>query len=180
MIKPVFKVGIVLVWLLLVGSSCAKATDSPQSPLTSPDTLIISDGVQKALEAPEKLVIGGNELDLLITYVQEDDWEHQADQTAAAKWLYGTTINYVLGLEHTEDNQVLLEGLNIDAEVQLHLPNKRTLDFRVVSNQREPQETAADLFKQDRPRLTLVLFGGNEPQRLVVVADYISQKSEAD
>jgi len=98
-----------------------------------------------------------------------------AQQTTAV-WIYGTVINYVVGVPYTTTNESLLAGIGSDARLTLTLDNGTALAFGAPQAQRI---AATDLspMAQDKPGLTVVVLGSDQASRLTVQARYLPEES---
>ena len=88
-----------------------------------------------------------------------------------ASWVYGTVVNYVLGLQDTGENRDMLSQLEEGDSLMLRLANGTQLMF-VFSRLEEVAADDADIMSQYRPGLTLVLVSDEEGNRLVAFADF--------
>ena len=99
------------------------------------------------------------------------DWKPTAD-IEKAEWVYGTLINYVIGLPASQENSDMLQAMSEADEIVLDLSNGQSLTFQYTGRQ-FVSAGSIDIFAQSRPGLTLVLLGDNTDQRVVVTANYV-------
>jgi hypothetical protein len=85
-----------------------------------------------------------------------DPWAVGADRPDTAVWLYGTVVNYVLGLQPTDENREMMDSIQKGDLITLRLSGGTTLTFLSMLP-REVPAGSEDLFDQTQPRLTLVL-----------------------
>jgi len=128
------------------------------SPVSAPScqTIVGSDDVQVAVPLPTSLTVSGEPFPVAPILPDQTGWTYPADSSGSATWICGTVVNYVLGLESTEENGTLLADLRPGNEIKLHLSNGTVLFFRFVER-RETAANDASVFEQSRPRLTLIL-----------------------
>ena len=101
---------------------------------------------------------------------KEGRWNYNAD-SGKAEWVFGTLVNYLVGLPASQENTDMLQALSNADEITLDLSNGQTLHFK-YSGRQFVSPSSADIFSQSRPGLTLVLLGATTEQRLVVTANY--------
>jgi hypothetical protein len=106
--------------------------------------------------------------------ITKNEWRYQPGQPDSAQWVYGTLINYVVGLESTPENADLLQALSEADTIQLTISSGKMLAFKFSGRQWVARKSAPDVFQQLRPGLTLVLLGDKGDQRLVVTAGYLA------
>lgn len=149
-------------------------TPTPTSGSEPTESIVASGNVRLPLTAPVQLQIGDTAFAVRPVEVQKNQWRYQRGQPDSAQWVYGTLVNYVIGLEATPQNAELFEALTEADIVQLALANGRVLQFQFSGRQWVEQEAAPDVFQQLRPGLTLALLGDKGTQRLVVTASYVA------
>ncbi len=133
--------------------------------------------ISLSLNAPTTLEIGSQSFAVRPEVISADGvWEPELGQDQSAAWIYGTLINYVLGLPDSDNNRALLEGLAPGANIYLVLRDGTRHAFALTS--REPVATnRVDLFAQNLPGITLVLLQARGDERLVVRGDYVVNTS---
>jgi hypothetical protein len=100
-------------------------------------------------------------------------WDPDVGEGNTAVWVYGTVINYILGLPDTRQNQDLLENLAPGNEIVLALRDGFELRF-AVTNRELIAANRSDVFAQNTPGLTLVMLHARGDERLVVQAAYVA------
>ncbi len=144
-------------------------------PATGP--ILVDGGTPQAqTSTPISVTVKGLNFSILPYQVKSDgQWHYPAGQSGTAVWVYGTIINYVIGIEQTRANTAALESLAPGDEITMATSNGLVYHFdfsdRTVLDQRTGSHLS-DLFTQTRPGLTLVSLGGEEETRLVVYAEY--------
>lgn len=94
------------------------------------------------------------------------------NETTAA-WVYGTVINYVFGLDDTNQNRELLQGLEVGEEIVLTTRSSSSAKF-LVSSRNEVESSNLEIFAQRAPGISLVLIEGDpNDTRLVVQGRYV-------
>jgi hypothetical protein len=130
-------------------------------------------GVKTDLVVPRTLEINGVSFVVQPVKVTVGNWP-LPEAERAVSWVYGTVVNYVMGLEATPANRELVLSLGAGDELLLRLSTGATYRFAFVEAiQVAPQ--ASEIFRQTRPGLTLVLLAGDEaqPSRVIVRAAYL-------
>lgn len=172
---------IFLIVLVLVGmSGCGRRPISsfPTSTSTPNSDVVVTGGfgtpVPLPPAAPVKLQIQDTSFEVKPVEIQKGLWRYQKGHPDSAQWIYGTLINYVIGLEATPQNTDLLQSLTEADVIEMVITSGKTLQFQVTGRQWVEQDTAPDVFGQTRPGLTLALLGDKGTQRLVVTASYVA------
>jgi len=147
-----------------------RVVSSPLSPTPFSPPIVEVGESRMPLAVPVLLEAGGRSIQVQPSNPQgQDPWTAPAGQPGAATWIYGTVVNYVLGLEPTADNREMMDGLRKGDPILLRLSSGTRLTFRVQERQTVTAGTEA-LFAQTRPGLTLVL---RDPDTWsVVTADF--------
>jgi hypothetical protein len=138
------------------------------------DGIITTGNTKVPLNTPTKLQIQDSTFEIKAVEIQKGVWRYQRGSPDSAQWVYGTLVNYVIGLEATTANTELVQALTEADIIQLTLANGRVLKFQFSGRQWIEQDAAADVFQQLRPGLTLALLGEKGTKRLVVTASYTS------
>ncbi|MBN1890465.1 MAG: hypothetical protein JW850_20900 [Thermoflexales bacterium] len=172
-------VTLVAVGLVLAGCIQRPVSTLTPAPLTTPGATIeppvITGGdTQLPLAAPTSLIIQQRTFAVTAVEIQQGQWKHRSGQPDSAQWVYGTLINYVLGLEASPENTALFQTLSEADTLQLVLANQRILTFQFSGRLWVEQNAASELFQQFRPGLTLALLGDEGAKRLVITASYVS------
>ncbi len=136
-----------------------------------------SDTISVTLDTPAALQMGGRSFAVQSQVVKEDRvWSPTFEEPDTAVWIYGTIINYVIGLPDTEENRAMLEQLTPSDQMMLTTRNGAALTF--AFNSREQILVGnPDVYAQHTPGLTLILVGSEGEERLVVNGRYIVDES---
>ena len=159
-----------------------QATETP-TPLPTLESELLADiigaGVKtKELVLPRTLEIKGVSFVVQPVKTKQGEWRLPAEPRAVS-WIYGTVINYVLGLEATAENKALLAGLAFGDVFLLRTSTGLTTRFAYVDTVRvAPQVT--ELFGQRRPGLTLVLLNDGTADSRIVIRGLYVPGSEVD
>jgi hypothetical protein len=121
---------------------------------------------------PVTISVSGREYQIVPVQVSDSRWRPASADADSAEWVYGTVVNYVIGLYPTEETVELVEGLEDNAPITLAMSNGSNLHFRMSGRQRVPTEAVAELFRQLRPGITLVVLGEGGDERLVIIGQY--------
>jgi hypothetical protein len=134
--------------------------------------------LEEGAVVPVSLEIAGRYFPVVPTGLRDGNWAYmtEADQVS---WLAGSYVNIILGLPYTEENLDLLASTltlsdTLTANPGLALRNNVAgVNHYLVTERRQVDVFANEVFRQRRAGLTLVLLGGNEEdsdRRLVIWA----------
>ena len=98
------------------------------------------------------------------------------EQRSIAVWLYGTVINYVVGLPYSPANESVLAGLTSESRLMLTLDNGSILAFGTPQVQRIDSMDLSPM-AQNRPGLTVMMLDSEQATRLIVQARYLPEES---
>ncbi len=149
--------------------------DSP--PTLPPDITVVEENNTPVITVqPERINITGFTLDLVPVTEEQGRWPIPAQADNTAVWLYGTVVNYVIGVPYSETTSSLLAGLTGSDRITLTLDNGAALIFGSPQAQRiAPDDTGP--MAQRQPGLTIVVLGGDQATRLTVKARYLPEES---
>lgn len=135
--------------------------------------IVDSSGVKTGIVAPRTLDIVGVSFVVQPVQITTGDWPLPLEERAVS-WVYGTVVNYVMGLQATPANKDLLKGLKPGDELLLRMSTGATYRFAFADSVRVSPQTT-EVFRQSRPALTLVLLeDSGEETRVVLRANYIA------
>ncbi|MEJ2746778.1 MAG: DUF4352 domain-containing protein [Anaerolineae bacterium] len=103
-------------------------------------------------------------------------WSPTFENMETAVWVYGTIINYVVGVPESEGNRALLEQLAPGDLMTLTTRNGITHNFAFNSRE-EILVGNPDVYAQRTPGLTLILVGTEGEERLVVNGRYLAEEA---
>ena len=152
--------------------------DSPPDIPANSDVLQ-ENGVPVAVVFPQSLQLPGANYAIVATPLEGTRWPVPAAQQNVAVWIYGTVVNYVVGVPYTTTITSLLAGLESTDHITLTLSDGGVLVFGSPQARRYPLEDTTPL-SQRRPGLTLVVLGGEETDRLVVQARYLPEAATGE
>lgn len=144
--------------------STAALTDSP---LRVP--LVSSNDVRVPIALPERLTVGEATFTVQAVEAALDAWPGAPAAGDTAVWIYGTVVNYIIGLAPTSGNPDLISALQVDDVLSLHMSTGLVLNFSVTGKAIAATDEAV-FFDQVSPRLTLALLTDDPEQRTVVTA----------
>ena len=170
-------------YLLLTGNGDETDTEiDTQDTLFNPpigdESLVvgISDNtvISVTLDAPILLDVAGRPFNLERQALPPGgNWQPLEVAQGAGIWVYGTVVNYVIGLPDTEANRFLLDSLTTEDELVLTTQNGA--DYRFVFNSREDISPAlSSIYGQNMPGITVILVGSEDDEtRTVVRGQYV-------
>lgn len=167
-------VGLAVV-LVVVAIGQLSGTSSSVTP-TPTETCQISGGpgCPSPQTLPKILHIRGRSILIAPISVSNGQWQSSAE-AGKADWVYGTFINYLIGLPASQENSDMLKALQESDEISLDLANGQSLQFK-FSGRQLVTSNDADIFSQSKPGLTIVLLGENSDQRIVITASYVADQ----
>ncbi len=164
-------VGLALILLVIAVAQINPPAPPPTPTATSACRINCGPGQQTEPVTPKILNLRGRSIFIEpVSVARGGSWVPAADPDKA-QWVFGTLVNYVIGLSATQANNDMLQALSPADEMTIDLSNGQTLKFNYAGRQ-FVSPGSVDIFSQQRPGLTLVLLGDNDNQRLVVTADY--------
>ena len=174
---------IVLGILLWRNAQDDDATPVPQStPLVASvptgvpiEVIDSSKTVSFTLETPTSLRIKAQDFTVRAQAIPADGaWVPLVQGEGTAIWVYGSVVNYVIGIPYSRANQNLLEQLTLGEDIVLMTRGEREFVFS-FNNRRQVPATNRDIFAQSVPGITLVLLGDTNlgEERLVVQGTYV-------
>ena len=181
--------GLIFLALVCAALGIVMATRAPSTPAAGratpalppassvPPPIISGAGasVPLTLTAPSLLEIRDRKFEVMPVEVVKGTWPYQRDtlRTNKAVWVYGTLINYVIGLEANSDNTTLLQSLTETDPIKMTSFGGKASSFRYSGRQWVTVDKT-DVFRQIRPGMTLVLLGEKGDSRLLVSATYVA------
>jgi hypothetical protein len=166
--------------LLLRGGGATDVTPTPFADTTEtavdmPLVVGISDTdrISVTLDLPVSLGVAGSSFAVQPQAVAADRiWSPTFENTETAVWVYGTIINYVIGVPESDSNRAALEQLAPGDLMQL--TTKSGIVHRFTFSSREQILVGnPDVYAQHAPGLTLILVGTAGEERLVVNGRYL-------
>ncbi len=156
-------------------SVAGPATPAPTQGPSAPVLVGGSAGsIPLTLTAPSGIEIKSRKFQVIPVEVAKGAWPYQRGTLGDDKavWVFGTLINYVIGLEASPGTTTLLQDLTEVDVIKLTTYSGRAVSFRYSGRQWVTVDKT-DVFRQMRPGLTLVLLGEEGNDRLVVSASYL-------
>lgn len=178
---------IVLGTLLLQDRGGNNSPDPAPTPFTNnavPDDVPIlfsvsnTEVVTSTLNAPMNLTIGGKSFALRSEQVAADGvWEPDFSSDDQAIWVYGSVVNYVIGIPDSDLNLALIEQQQVGDEIVLDTIQGNTLTFSV--DERNTVSTSdTDVFRQNEPGVTIILTGAQGEERVVLFGRHVVDEDD--
>jgi len=156
----------------VAAEAVGEATPTPLPTLEAELLADIVDGVKTELVVPRTLEIKGVSFVVQPVKITAGDWPFPADERAVS-WVFGTVVNYVMGLEASPQNKELLASLTVGDELLLRMSTGSAYRFAFLDAMRVAPQ-ASEVFRQNRPGLTLALVGDDgQAARVIVRATYL-------
>ncbi len=121
---------------------------------------------------PLSVSIKGATFQIVPVSVSDGRWRITNAGAESAEWIYGTVVNYVIGLYPGDATTELIDGLVTGDPVMLKMSNGADLNFQVSDRKRVPADAVAELFEQSRPGITLVVLGEGGEERFAISGLY--------
>ena len=148
------------------------------------ETLVVgmsdSATISVTLDVPVTLSLPGQQFNIQPQIIGADGtWTPAADasQAGTAVWVYGSIVNYVVGVPDSEANRALLEGLAPGDEMMVATRGGTRFTFS-FNNRTTVPVTNRDIFAQNIPGITLVMLGSEGTERLVVNGRYVVAETD--
>ncbi len=137
-------------------------------PPVSNSPIITGDGISLTVDVPLTLQVSGRTFNVQTQVIPATgQWVPAVDQPGSAAWIYGTVVNYVVGIPDSVENRALFDQLTPGDDILLQTRANNTLQFDFTSRE-VVSVSNQDVFAQHEPGITLVLMGTEGDQRLVV------------
>lgn len=172
----------VFIFLLLRAQLPTQAEETPTPEAVRPadtdeftiEVISESGTISVTLETPVFVNIGGQEFSVEpVTVPESGPWSPSPSSETTAVWVFGSIVNYIFGLDDTQDNRALLDSLELGNEVVLTGRSGSQLTFAVSSREMVSSDNR-DIFAQRAPAVTLVMVDDDpEAERLVVRGEYV-------
>lgn len=175
--------GFILLRPMITGDDTATGTPGAGEPTPFPQTtqqaagdpviIGVSDSgtFSVTLDAPATLNVLDSQWAVQPENISADGlWNPEVEESVAA-WINGTIVNYVFGMADTEPNRSLLERLAPGDTMLVSTRQGVTHTFTFDSRS---QVATGDrsVYNQQSPGITVILFGGDAAERLVVRGRY--------
>lgn len=139
-------------------------------------TVVQEDGTPVQTVRPNRFTVAGKTFDVVPVTPEQGRWPIPQAQQTTAVWIYGTVINYVIGVPYVAEIESLLGGLESGDNITLTLDNGTALVFGAPQNRRIAADDLTPM-AQDKPGLTVVVLGSEQASRLTVQARYLPEAS---
>jgi hypothetical protein len=129
------------------------------------------------IDAPVLLTVADQSYKVKTDAIAADRvWTPQIENEQTAVWVYGSIVNYVIGVPDSDANRAVMERLLPGDEIVLTTRGGVAYTFS-FNSQRTVANTNPDVFAQNTPGITLVLFGREGSERMVVNGRYLVSES---
>ncbi len=158
-------------------STVNKLTAFTSAPTIPADVVVVQEsGVPVGIAHPDQLDIAGTVYPVVAVMPEQGRWPIPLEQRGIAVWIYGTVINYVIGVPYMATTESLLAGLTSAHRITLTLDNGNMLVFGAPQTQRIAADDLSPL-AQNKPGLTLMMLDSSQTNRLIVQARYLPEES---
>ncbi len=155
----------------------SKLTTFTSPPTVPPELSVLQENdTPVPMTAPNAVQIGDVAYTVVPVMPEQGRWPIPSDPNVAV-WLFGTVVNYVVGIPYEATAETHLAGLKLGAPITLTLNNGTALVFSVTQVQRIAPDDLSPM-AQTQPGLTLVLLGSTTADRLIVQARYLPDQTE--
>lgn len=139
-------------------------------------TVIQEDGTPVTPAQPNQVNVAGTIFSVVPVLPDQGRWPMPQEQQPTAVWIYGTVINYIVGVPYTATTESLLAGLASGDRITLTLDNGTALVFGAPQAERVADDDLSPM-AQNKPGLTLILLGSDQTGHLTVQARYLPEES---
>jgi hypothetical protein len=157
---------VVAAFQLVSGTGSAEPVPTPVPTCAGPNCPI----AQSSPLVPKKLYVRDRTYEITPVAVQKGKWP-TGNGDSNASWVFGSLVNYLIGLPNTTENKDLMQALSAADKITLELSDGQTVDFKFDAQQLISPDNH-EIFSQQHPGLTLFLLGDDSAQRLVVTTNY--------
>jgi hypothetical protein len=165
--------------VVVEGEETPSPVFTPMALPTGLDDIVTSTGVRVPLVVPRTLEVTGafttTTFLVMPVDVEVADWPCPDQGQVVACWVYGTVVNYLIGVPDEPSTRSLMSRLQPGDKLYLRLSTERTLPF-TVDWVREVPRQQVEVLRQNHFGLTLVLLHGEGDTRLVARASYVAEE----
>ncbi|KAA3662626.1 MAG: DUF4352 domain-containing protein [Chloroflexi bacterium] len=130
-------------------------------------------------DTPVTLALGGRSFTMQTQAIAADQaWNPNLEDEDTAVWVFGSIVNYVVGIPSSDDNRALLEGLQPGDEMTLTTRGGVSYTFS-FDNRQLVSTVDQNVFAQRTPGVTLLMIGDEGNERLVVNGRYLVSEATA-
>jgi len=135
--------------------------------------------ISVTLDTPVSLNVGNESFTVQTQVIGADGtWSPNIEDEDTAVWVYGSIVNYVVGIPDSEENRALLEQLAPGDEMVMATRGGARFTFSFNSRTTVPVSNR-DVFAQNVPGITLVMLNSEGGERLVVNGRYIVSQEDS-
>ncbi len=133
--------------------------------------------VSVTLDVPVTLGLSGRSLAVQTVTINPDgSWSPVLSGADTAGWVYGSIINYIMGLPPTDENRAMLESMAPGTQMVLTTRSGAEFVFESGASRLVPANDQS-IFSQLAPGMILALTESGEGERLVVDGRYLLTES---
>ena len=133
--------------------------------------------VSVTLDTPVTLSLSGRNLAVQTVTINPDgSWSPVLSGADTVGWVYGSIINYIMGLPPTDENKAMLESMAPGTQMVLTTQSGAEFIFESGASRLVPANDQS-IFSQLTPGMTLALTESGENERLVVDGRYLLTES---
>lgn len=166
-------VGIALILLIIAALQLLSGPEAAPPPptLTPACTGPNCPVAQSSPLMPKKLYVRDRVFEITPVAIQKGKWPVSGSAESSASWVFGSLVNYLIGLPNNTENNDLLKAISEADAITLELSDGQTVEFKFDAQQLvSPNDEK--IFAQQHPGITLLLLGDDSAQRLVVTGYY--------
>lgn len=132
------------------------------------------------LETPIFLDVAGQEFTVQPEALSESGvWMPQTVNETTVAWVYGAVINYVFGLDDSNQNRDMLQNLVVGEKLALTARSGAKMEF-IVSERKTVDSDDPEIYAQREPSITLIIIEKDaDQQRLLVKGRYVVPDTSA-
>ena len=138
-----------------------------------------TESLSVTLDAPLELFVGNKSFAVRSEQVPATgEWSPTLAANNQAVWVFGSIVNYVVGITDNEENRALLENLQPGDEMMMSTQFGTTLTFSFETHQLVSRQNT-DVFRQTQPGISLFLVGSDGDERLVVNGRHVVTEADS-
>ncbi len=138
-----------------------------------------TESISVTLDVPLELIVGNKEFAVRSEQVaQNGEWSPTLAADNQAVWVFGSIVNYVVGISDSDENRALLENLQPGDEMTMSTQFGSTLTFSFETHQVVSRQNT-DVFRQTQPGISIFLVGSDGDERLVVNGRHVVTETDS-
>ena len=138
-------------------------------------TVLTANGTPVAPATPNRITLGNQSFVVeTIAPDKNGNLKYNKDSKNTAFWFNGTLVNYVVGLNASQENKLVFDGFKPNDVLALET-GVGVLRYRVDTITQVKADDTSALRNQSSPQLTLLLMGDSGDTRRMVTAKYLDE-----